>query len=349
MTCVILASFVMPLLQVWPALTFGFLDALSISLAPQTCSCPVDTAAASRPHDVIVMFVQKVHYGRVMKSLDALHARFNGCFGKDVLLFHNGDFPPELQADVTNLFPRVRFRLVKVGSSQWQLAPPKASAAKRKSQQYPLTRWNYRVMFEVLEHLGYTWVMRMDDDSIIMSCIDYDPFAFLETHNFSHGYRLGHLVDPTAVHPLPELVEEHIAQERFVLSLAFFSHFDQGVLRSSAWDRWAHHNSWMLTRISFWTSQRVKSWMDKVDASGVAYHHSVGDASIQMFAKMMFLQEHEVHHFTDWSFTHSPLVTVVPHTLLPSSFSRLVPRNYEWIGGVRDVKHVAKYRAELNW
>lgn len=54
-----------------------------------------------------------------------------------------------------------------------------------------MIRWYCIGLWEVLDTMGYTWVMRMDEDSKIHSPITApDVFASMASENFRYGYRM---------------------------------------------------------------------------------------------------------------------------------------------------------------
>ena len=46
------------------------------------------------------------------------------------------------------------------------------------------------MVFQRAQALGYEWVMRMDDDSLLLSDIGYNLFDFMASRNLQYGYRL---------------------------------------------------------------------------------------------------------------------------------------------------------------
>jgi len=45
-------------------------------------------------------------------------------------------------------------------------------------------------VWKVLHDMGYDYVMRLDDDSMILSEIPYNIFDFMAEHRYDYGYRV---------------------------------------------------------------------------------------------------------------------------------------------------------------
>ena len=52
-----------------------------------------------------------------------------------------------------------------------------------------MIRWYAVTCWDVLEALGYEWMMRFDDDSFLLSRVDYDWFAAMRRENREYGFR----------------------------------------------------------------------------------------------------------------------------------------------------------------
>eukprot|EP00415_Alexandrium_ostenfeldii_P002235 UN2235 len=130
------------------------------------------------------------------------------------------------------------------------------------------------------------------------------------------------------------------------LSYELSSHYDGGKLSTESWDRWTYYNNFMMTRISWWRSSIVAEWLDRVDSSGIAYLHRVGDAPIQTFTRMMFMDRKHVHQFQDWAYNHGPMIAFSLRSLLPSLWRSLLlgkDQELEWVGGLFDMSEYATH------
>uniref|UniRef100_A0A7S4WH00 Nucleotide-diphospho-sugar transferase domain-containing protein n=1 Tax=Alexandrium monilatum TaxID=311494 RepID=A0A7S4WH00_9DINO len=331
----------------WPVLTYGVLKIVASAARPRSCSCPVDAdAARARRRDAIVLLVQKKRWTKLMNSLADLQKHFNVCFRKDVLLFHNGDFTIADQTEVKKHYPLVQFHYLADGGKYWKVPPGLENrsawgSTKGYSAGYRhMTRFHYKMVFEYLEERGYDWFMRLDDDSFILSCIEYDVFQFMEDNDHLYAWRLAQLEYRDFAKLLPEMADAHMRRIGAPMSHEMHSHYDGGQLSTASWDRWTYYNNFMVTRISWWRSRGIQQWLEMVDTSGIAYLSRVGDAPIQTFTRMMFMSKKHVHHFQDWSYHHGPIIALSLGSLLPTWTRPFLPegaQRFEWIGGQPDM------------
>ena len=151
----------------------------------------------------------------LQESLALLHRHYNDQLyaRHDVLLFHTGDFGAEDQrrvlAPYTSRSPlssgggRVRFE--RVPAEHWRLpldaAPQLGSPQLNRTRDwlmYPrysegyrhMCRWYTIGLWETLEGLGYAWVMRLDEDSRLLSRVPMNVFAYLIARRMRFGFRM---------------------------------------------------------------------------------------------------------------------------------------------------------------
>ena len=150
-----------------------------------------------RSRDVIVYLGQKQHssYDATHKntlnaSMESLRHNMKMISESDVIVWHEGDLSP---SDATALDGRANVRWCLLteatgwGPPKWLPIVPesKFSAGYRfMIRFYAVTIW------ETLFQLGYHWVMRMDDDSFILSPVRYNIFADMRRRNLLYGYRM---------------------------------------------------------------------------------------------------------------------------------------------------------------
>jgi len=345
--------------RAWPGLAYGAVKVIAFTAQPQSCHCPPGAGtSSSRRKDAIIYLVQKKRMPMLLNSLAALHQHFNGCFRKDVLLFHNGDFTAEDQAGIIKTYPLVQFHYLEVGGKYWRVPPEvENSGPWRSTKGYNegyrhMCRFHYKMAFEYLADRGYDWFMRLDDDSFILSCIDYDMFQFMEDNNYTYGWRLSQLEYHDFAGLLPDMVDQYMRKHRLTLSYDLGSHYEGGTLSNESWDRWTYYNNFMMTRIAWWRKPAVSAWLSEVDSSGIAYLHRVGDAPIQTFTRMMFMPKAEVHHFQDFTYHHGPVIALSINSVLPKFARSLLLEDdqpLEWVGGLHDMAEHALHRPVMQW
>ena len=146
--------------------------------------------------DVIIYLGQKqhssydaTHANTLNASMDSLRRNYAAVEGADVIVWHEGDLGPS-DANALDGVANVRFCLL-TNATGW--------AVPRRWDPPPQMPWSvgYRLMirfyavtvWSTLKRLGYDWVMRMDDDSFILSPVSYDIFERLRRERVLYAYR----------------------------------------------------------------------------------------------------------------------------------------------------------------
>ena len=144
--------------------------------------------------------VRHSSYGRsslalLQRSLSLLFQNYNERQRDDVIIFHAGDFTPSIQRRVLEPYPGrpIRFHSL-AGTEYWRvpagLPPP--------------SEWNFRMysvgyrhmirfftvgLWRLAASLGYSHVMRMDEDSMLKSRVDDNLFARMERRGLEYAFR----------------------------------------------------------------------------------------------------------------------------------------------------------------
>ncbi len=291
----------------------------------------------------IVYLAQNTHkdpqYGRnsrvmLEKSLDLLFKNYNEQFKHDVLIFHEGDFLEKDQEQVACGRKEIKFKEIHflVPDFLRQEEIPRVWP----NGDFPGYGMGYRHMlrffavqiFDILHDLRYDWFMRLDDDSFIHSKINYDLFEFMERNNFEYGYRVDIREAYDVSQGFGETVAGYVRAEN-INSRSFEEHWEPTRLRiyltnlvkailirkfrakkyimspSSRYDLWGYYNNFFITKIAFWKTQEVQSFIHYFDRIGVWYKYRWGDALFQSAAIQIFMPKHKVFKFTDWTYEHA--------------------------------------------
>jgi len=130
---------------------------------------------------------------------------------------------------------------------------------------------------------GYKYYLRMDDDSLLMSDLPFDPFEKMETEGLYYAYRRV-VSDRWGVKELWNVTVPHLDADKvktgslpFLTSAGFYHGLQP-------------YNNFHVSRIDFWrdeTWQRV--WKDYND-NHLFYKHRVGDANVHAMAIMLMVQ-----------------------------------------------------------
>lgn len=170
-------------------------DPLLADFSPLDAFC----TGTRQSEDVIIYLGQKqhssydqTHANTLNASMASLRANYRFVGTADVIVWHEGDLGPS-DANALDGAANVRFCQL-CNATGWDV--PKWISVNR----LPAMNWSlgYRKMirfyavtvWHTLHRLGYEWVMRMDDDSFLLSRVDYDIFGAMRKEGRLYAYRM---------------------------------------------------------------------------------------------------------------------------------------------------------------
>jgi len=290
-----------------PGSAFRTCCAHATSCPPSPCS------GAARSTDAITFVVQKKHatydashdsFGYLTRALESLQTHYIHLNESDVLLWHEGDID---FTDVARLPlpPSVNLRLCLLDCcSGWGPPPGVSSLPYYVPGVYPLEHWSagyfYMIRFyaitlwQALHGLGYRWVMRMDDDSVIHSPIDYNVFESMRAAGHEYGWRQYARYTPRVCAELrmlrnatPELEsirewDDYCAQ-----------HTDLGF-----------YNNWFIASVRWWLTPPVQTLQRRFENSGLIFSRRLNDLVFQSVVVHTLLPPPRRRHFLDFSYEH---------------------------------------------
>jgi alpha 1,2-mannosyltransferase len=300
-----------------------FPNILTSSSARQHPDGAISTSTVSCHTNAILYVVQKgkhASYGRdstllLHKSLDLLFQNYlsvNRHYDNvDVLLFHSGDYN---QDDLRRLNDRynysVHFKLIDLNAtdywtlpetvrndntSQWVRADAFQVGYRHMMRWYGLKLYDFaRDYAQVEGGCNYRYLMRMDEDSFLLSTIDYDLFDFMQMHNYSYAFRMCSFEMETT---LWEDYLDHI--QHCGLSLP-----TNIPLRPMDAKLCGFYNNFFIVENHFMMQPDVQQFVQWIDALGTIYRDRYNDLRIQTMLVYAFLPPERIHRFLDWSYEH---------------------------------------------
>jgi hypothetical protein len=143
------------------------------------------------------------------KALTSLRDNLLPSTPGDVLLMHTGEFDlgsTRLTA-VRAIVPQLR--AMRVPDSAWQLPRGFTEKDVRKGDRSigyrHMCAWYTNSVFHFLNTLGYRWVLRLDDDSVIMDKVKHNLVNWMEANNKQYGLRAWRNDAVDVTWSLPEL------------------------------------------------------------------------------------------------------------------------------------------------
>jgi hypothetical protein len=161
-----------------------------------------NSQASMRTRGAIVYLSQVRHsdYGRdslawLQRSLKLLFKHYNERQRDDVLILHTGDFDEPTQQRVLRPYLGRPVRFHRLTEQYWHLpANLKGSnVSEWKGAQgvgyRHMIRLFTRMLWDLAAELGYEYVMRLDEESLLHSSIQYNLFEYMASNDLEYGYR----------------------------------------------------------------------------------------------------------------------------------------------------------------
>lgn len=237
----------------------------------------------------------------MLVHLEKNYARF---YRYPVILFHEGDFGPEEQRQLRAAVPHMslEFRTVVFAIPAWL---DRERIPERTPCSYHSSTVGYRHMNRFLAYFasaqlaeeGFEWQWRLDDDSLLTEEVGYDVFRLMAENGKRYGFSNIVQDDAKCVLGLWNATRDYVDREG--LEPHFFTRWTEGAV---------FYNNFEVSHASIWTSPAYKAFFDHIDRLGGIYYHRWGDAPIRSIGVSLFVNESEVHQFTDVAYTHLPFI-----------------------------------------
>lgn len=273
--------------------------------------------------DAIVILGQKKHstYDSVTHPtslhpiLSSIMRHYPSGKEADILVFQEGDiFRTDLiEMDGYNL----RLCLLQKNTKYWGDPDHWPTNVSKTSSLFTSAQWSgiwsrgyhYMIRFyaitiwDLLDGLGYKWMMRFDDDSRILSDIDYNIFHTMRESGKIYGFRMysvecgrgrfGPLVDKfTRDHniSIPDVgLGPGINNNRYC----------------KGGGKLGYYNNFAVTNVTWWaTNPLVQALIREFDQSNLIITDRDGDLILHTAVVRLFTQPTERMHFLDWSYSH---------------------------------------------
>lgn len=263
-------------------------------------------AIAARPmpttyNGVVYVLSHKGNLGRLTKMLKSFEENFNRHYNYPLIIFHE-DFG---EAEKKQLQEAVRFRLqfrtvgFKIPAWLDRAKIPERTPCSPHSSTVGYRHMNRFLAFFAAEELSkeYDWQWRLDDDSLITEEVGYDVFRLMAENGKRYGFTNIVQDDPKCVLGLWNATRDYVDREE--LEPTFFTRWTEGAV---------FYNNFEVSHSSIWTSAAYRNFFEHIDHLGGIYYHRWGDAPIRSIGVSLFVEESEVHQFTDIAYTHLPFI-----------------------------------------
>lgn len=174
-----------------------------------------------------------------------------------------------------------------------------------------MIRFYSLLVYEGVAAMGYDWYMRLDDDSFLLSPIQYNLFEHLRAKGCRYGYRVDTWDHVSCTFGFPEAVLAHIKAEQLKPTFWYDSFPPDQHLAGpdpwagcGVWNRHGYYNNFHITEIAFWQQPQVQEFLHYLDRIGGGYKYRWSDLPVQSTAVQIFMPKTQVHKFKDFDYEH---------------------------------------------
>ena len=238
---------------------------------------------------------------KLNKSLELLYNNYAYQFPTDVIIFYEALRAPDSDTmeELQRNRPHLQFReldekywSLPYGLKHWEYytwSRPAFSVGYRL-----MMRWFAVLIWHYLDAENYTQCMRLDDDSYILSKIEYNLFDFMRDNKKRYAFR-------NPVHEpdfdLDRLTDNFLTENPTVTSpeLKDLYKRETGV---------GFYNNFFMADISFFLTPPASLLLRIIDESKLIFTKRTGDLVIHSTVVRLFLKPEEIHWFRDWTYEH---------------------------------------------
>ena len=164
-----------------------------------------------------------------------------------------------------------------------------------------MMRWFAILIWPYLSELGYTHVMRLDDDSYIYSRVKYNLFDYMRDHNTVYGFRQP-VIEDAVGNGWDEVVDTFLFNHKNATTPQLIDDFQQD-------RRISFYNNFFIADISFFMKPPASTFLHYIDRSNLIYTQRTGDLVIHSTVVRLLVPPNRIHWFRDFSYQHMTLCT----------------------------------------
>jgi len=255
-----------------------------------------------KPKAAIYYLAKGDRLQKLNSSLIYLHSSFLHEFAYPVIVFHETDSRDLLHrtfrkehANISMFFQEVQLNTptyVNASLDKFEIGCKRFPIGYRH-----MCRFHARQVYEQPILVGLEYVWRLDDDSLLLSVINYDIFVFMKNHRLQYGYMT---IDS----------DSRECTRCFWEAARIYKKLRQ--IESQYFDKWTEphifYNNFEISALSLWKSQQYRDYVNYIDLLGGIYIHRWGDAPIKTIAVTLFLREEDTYRFSNVSYQHQGFI-----------------------------------------
>jgi hypothetical protein len=133
---------------------------------------------------------------------------------------------------------------------------------------------------------GYTYYLRMDDDSLFTEDLPFDPFCKMQTNGLTYAYRRDTL-DHWGIDKLWQVTKPHLPGRGAAAQQETLPFLDD----SGGYSGRQPYNNFHVSRVDFWRSDAWQDLWREYNRHHLFFKYRVGDANVHAMAIMLMGKE----------------------------------------------------------
>ncbi len=273
-------------------------------IAPPTCDPQSDCARfkklleqwpSDKPKAVFYYLTKSDRLWFLKMSLESVDKYYNNKYKYPIIIFHEEELIPALPAIRRYTHSQVFFQKVEFGVPNFLTQPVVYDIPCTSKIGYRhMCRFHAKQVHKMPILQGLDWYWRLDDDSKLLTPVNYDVFLYMHNHNWLYGYAWIHWDANECTTGLWEATKKYIKENH--ISPTFFHEWPRPRL---------FYNNFEIAKFSIWTDPGYSKYIDYLDKLGGIYYHRWGDAPIKGLGLSLFVPMNQTHQFRDIGYEHA--------------------------------------------
>mmetsp|Transcript_20984 Transcript_20984/g.60637 ORF Transcript_20984/g.60637 Transcript_20984/m.60637 type:complete len:387 (-) Transcript_20984:49-1209(-) len=141
----------------------------------------------------------------------------------------------------------------------------------------------------------YKYYLRMDDDSLLMSPLSYDPFQRMEEHGLEYAFR-SYQSDEWGIDQLWAVTKPFLSEDEIRIS--------PFLVNGESYDGSQPYNNFHISTVAFWRDHRWQEVWNAYNKEHLFFKYRVGDANVHAMALTM-MQPDRYALWDDMPYVHN--------------------------------------------
>eukprot|EP01084_Bolivina_argentea_P058218 106310_1 len=148
--------------------------------------------------------------------------------------------------------------------------------------------------------LNYEYILRLDDDSFILSDIKYNIFEFMQSNHLIYGYRICSF-EMKDIFKYDMLIN-YFNKYRTDNKTTFFKEYDE---MTYSYNLCGFYNNFFIANVSYFKlNSNIQQFINYILDMQFIYLYRLGDLQIHTAALRLHVPTDKIHRFVDWTYQH---------------------------------------------